>query len=192
KSPQLIGRRSLEPPLPKSHRAAAFGGCTDDFIGALFMELRSSLRCGARSPARIVHGALDDLVAAGLARRPRLDTLAPQPHETLGVLMTEAVGGVVGGEAVVVEAHLAPASDDDAAVRFAAKPDLAAHEALAVVDEGVERLLERREPQAVVDQLRVAGLEARLLVGQVALEGDALEVLMGHDQRQRAGALVDL
>ena len=75
---------------------------------------------------------------------------------------------------------------------LAAQPHLAGHEPLALVDEGVERLLQGREPQPVVDQLGVAGLEPGLLVGQVALEGQILEVGVGHDQRQGAGALVDL
>ena len=35
---------------------------------------------------------------------------APEPHEPLGVLVAEAVGGVVGGQAIVVEAHRAAAS----------------------------------------------------------------------------------
>ena len=39
-----------------------------------------------------------------LAGRPGGHAQAPQPHEALGVLVAEGVGGVVGGQAVVVEA----------------------------------------------------------------------------------------
>ena len=70
--------------------------------------------------------------------------------------------------------------------------DLAGHRALGGGEEGVEGLLERREPEAVVDELGPAGLEAGLLVGDVALEGDVLEIGVGQDQRQRRRALVDL
>ena len=52
--------------------------------------------------------------------------------------------------------------------------------------------LERREPQAVVDELGVARLEARLLAHEVALERDRLEVGVREQQRQRARALVGL
>ena len=52
------------------------------------------------------------------------------------------------------------------------------------VDERVEGLLQRAEPQAVVDELGVAGLEPGLLALQVALEADALEVLVGQDEGQ--------
>ena len=52
--------------------------------------------------------------------------------------------------------------------------------------------LERREPQAVVHQLGVAGLEPGLLVGQVPLQGEVLEVGVGHQQGQGPRALVHL
>ena len=68
--------------------------------------------------------------------------------------------------------------------QLAAQAHLAGHEPLALVDEGVERRLERREPQPVVDQLGVARLEPGLLVGEVALEGQILEVGVGHEQGQ--------
>ena len=116
----------------------------------------------------------------GLLGRPGLDAEAPQPHEALGVRVAEAVGGVVGGQAVVVEAVRAAPTDHVAPARFEAQPHLAGDEALALVDEGVEGLLQRREPQAVVDELGVAALEALLLAGEVALEGDRLEVVVGH------------
>ena len=106
--------------------------------------------------------------------------------------MAEGVGGVVGGEVVAVEATVGPPTRDEAPARFEPEPHVAGDEALRVAHEGVERLLERREPQAVVDQLGVAGLEARLLAHEVALERDRLEVGVGEQHRQRARALVGL
>ena len=69
---------------------------------------------------------------------------------------------------------------------------LAGDVALALGDEGVERLLERAEPEPVVDELGVPRLEARLLPLEVALEADPLEVAVGEDQRQAGRALVGL
>ena len=72
------------------------------------------------------------------------------------------------------------------------QPHLAGDEALALGDERVEGLLERAEPQAVVDELGVAGLEPGLLPLHVALEADPLEVAVGQDQGQAGRALVGL
>ena len=106
--------------------------------------------------------------------------------------MAEAVGGVVGGELVVVEAVRAAPAGDLAAAGLEAQAHLAGDELLARVDERVEGLLQRREPEAVVDELGVAGLDAGLLPVEVALEADRLEVLVGHDERQAGRALVGL
>ncbi len=64
--------------------------------------------------------------------------------------------------------------------------------ALGLGHEGIECLLEGREPQAVVDQLGPAGLDAALLVCHVALQGQVLQVRVRHQQGQRPRALVDL
>ena len=107
--------------------------------------------------------------------------------------MAEAVPGVVGGQAVVVEAVRAdrrPSTSQRA--RRQVQPHLAGDVALALGDEGVERLLERAEPQPVVDELGVARLEPGLLALQVALEADPLEVAVGEDQGQAGRALVGL
>src|SRR5579875_1919805 len=111
--------------------------------------------------------------ARTLTAGPRGHAEAPQPDEPLGVLVAEGVGSLVGGQRVVVEADVAAATGDDAAPgQLAAQAHLPGDELLAGVDERVERLLEGGEPQAVVDELGVARLEARLLVGEVALEGE--------------------
>src|SRR5690606_18201723 len=141
---------------------------------------------------RVLTGASGFVGAGRLAGRPRLHAEAPQAHEALAVGVVEAVGRVVGGEPVVVEAVVAAPADHVAAVRLQAQAHLAGDVPLRRVDERVERLLERREPQAVVDELGVAVLEGDLLALQVALEGDALEVAVRRDQRQRTRRLVGL
>ena len=106
--------------------------------------------------------------------------------------MAEGVLGVVGGEGVVVERVRAPPTGDLARAGREPQAHLAGDVALGLVDEGVERLLERAEPEAVVDELGVAGLEAGLLPLHVALEADPLEVAVGQDQREAGRALVGL
>src|SRR5205807_8240443 len=131
--------------------------------------------------------------ADGLPGGPGLDTQPPQSHKALGVVVAEAVGRLVGGQVVVVQADLAaPAGHDAATGELTAQADLPGHEPLALLDEGVQRLLERREPQPVVDQVGIPGLEPGLLVAQVTLEGQVLEIGVGHEQGQGAGALVYL
>src|SRR3546814_4470435 len=117
---------------------------------------------------------------------------APEAGESGRVLVPEAVGRVVGGQAVVVEAVGTAPSCDLAGAGREVEPDVAGDVALALHHEGVERLLEGAEPEAVVDELGVARLEAGLLALEVALEADALEVAVGHDQRQAGRALVGL
>ena len=100
--------------------------------------------------------------------------------------------GVVGGQAVVVEADRAAATDHPAPALVQPEADLAGDVALGLADEGVEGLLQRREPQAVVDQLGPAGLQPELLVVEVALQGQVLQVGVGQQQGQGTRTLVGL
>jgi hypothetical protein len=72
------------------------------------------------------------------------------------------------------------------------QPHVAGHEPLALVDERVDGLLQRAEPEAVVDQLGVAGLEPALLPLQVTLEADRLQVGVGEHEGEAGRALVGL
>ena len=70
--------------------------------------------------------------------------------------------------------------------------DRAADVGLRGRDEGVERLLERAEPGAVVHEVSPLlidrGLEVELLLG----EGELLQVVMELQQHRRRGRLVEL
>ena len=103
--------------------------------------------------------------------RPGLDAESPQPDEPLGVGVAERVGRVVGGEAVVVQGDgAAPADDAQDPGGGHLQAHLARDVSLGLLDERVERALERREPHAVVDELGPPRLEPRLLVVDVALQ----------------------
>src|SRR5207248_6592203 len=108
-------------------------------------------------------------VAITLLGRPRLQAEAPQSHEPGRVVVTKCVGRVVGRQAVVVQAVVAATTGDLTRAGLEMKAHLAGHDALRVVDERVERLAQRREPEPVVHQLGVADLEPLLLAGQIAL-----------------------
>src|SRR5690606_10174091 len=73
---------------------------------------------------RPCQSVLNSPVLRGLACRPGLDAEAPQLHEPVGVGVVEAVGRVVGRQAVVVEAVLAAPADDVAATRLQLQTDL--------------------------------------------------------------------
>src|SRR5712692_1450375 len=139
-----------------------------------------------RRPTQLETTQLGTTLLAG----PRLDRQTPEPHEAGGVLVAERVARVVRGKVVAVQAVVGAATGDEATTGLEAEPNVAGHVALGIGHERVERLLQRREPQPVVHQLRITGLEAGLLAHEVTLERDRLEVGMGEDHRQRARTLV--
>src|SRR5919202_2993933 len=117
---------------------------------------------------------------------------APQLDEALGERLVERVAGVVGREVEVVQALLAAPARHHGAAAVHGHPDVARHVALGLADERVQRLLQRREPEPVVDQFAPALLDTALEPAELALDGDGLELLMGCDQRDRTGSLVHL
>ena len=71
-------------------------------------------------------------------------------------------------------------------------PHLTSDELLGVLNEGVERLLERRRPHAVVHKVGPLLLDHALVARLLALQGDVLHLLVGLNERDRAGGFVDL
>src|SRR5690625_1954988 len=135
---------------------------------------------------------VDGVAEGGVARGGELGGHAVDLDEALGVGLVEGVAGVVGGEVEVVEAGVAAATGDHGAAAVQQQADVTGDVALGVGDEGVERALERREPLAVVDQLGPALVHGLLEAGLLALDGDVLKLLVGGDERDRAGGLVHL
>src|SRR5665213_684218 len=58
--------------------------------------------------------------------------------------------------------------------------------------ERVERALQRAEPQTVIGELAPLLLDATLVAAKLAFQRDVLELLVGGDEGERAGCLVDL
>ncbi len=68
---------------------------------------------------------------------------------------------------------------------------MAGDQRLALVDQRLQHLALGREPEAVVDQLRIAGHELVLQVRRAAVQGDGFDAPVGGDQDGPAGSLVD-
>src|SRR5690606_35202104 len=68
-----------------------------------------------------------DVALGALPGGPGLDAEPPQPHEPGRVLVAEAVVRVVGGQLVVVERVLAPATGDLAGAGRQVEPHVARH-----------------------------------------------------------------
>src|SRR4051812_27755249 len=101
-----------------------------------------------RSAAFVPTGRRTLLGAPRLASGPCFDSEAPQADEALGVLVLESIARLVGGQVVVVEADVAaPAGHDAPTRKLAPQSHLAGHEALTLLHERIEGLLQRAEPQ---------------------------------------------
>ena len=110
-------------------------------------------------------------VLRALTLRPGLYAETVDPDKAFGVGVTERVGRVVGGKAVVVESGgAAPTEHPHKSRCVKAQAHVAGHVTLGLLDEGVQGLFQRREPHAVIDELGPARLQASLLVAHVALE----------------------
>src|SRR5262249_49365922 len=68
--------------------------------------------------------------------------------------------------------------------------DRASDALLRDFEEAVERFTQRRKPEAVVDELRIAHAERLLEVGGFAVDGEALKFLMCFDEQRAARSFV--
>ena len=104
----------------------------------------------------------------------------------------EGLAGAVGGQRLGVEHVRRAAAGDDGGVRPQLDAHLALDELLRLVDERVDRLARRAEPEALVDELRPALLEAALDPRLVLRQDDVLERRVRRDQHDRGRRLVHL
>ena len=113
-------------------------------------------------------------------------------HEPLRRGLVEGVAGIVGGEVEVVQRLRAAAAVDRDVSAVQHHPYLAGDPFLGLGHEGLQRGLQRGEPQAVVDQFGPAPVGGPLEPAEFALQRHVLEFGVGGDQRHRARRLVDL
>ncbi len=142
--------------------------------------------CPVASPAVLI-GPLPGLGGATTFRLTGPTGARSRPSQRVGTVF-----GVVRREVVVVEAaHRAPARGVTP-TRFEPQPYFAGYVALGLFDERGERPHQRRVPQPVVYEFCDPDLDALLLARDVTFEGDAFEILVRRDERERRRALVDL
>ena len=130
--------------------------------------------------------------AGALDLSPRLERQRVDFDKAGAGLLVKRGVAVVGSQTVVVEAEGALAADDMAVALKELQADGAGHELLGIGHKGVERVLERAVPLAVVHGGGPILLELDLGLEQVTLDADVLERLVGGDERQGAGNLVAL
>ena len=106
----------------------------------------------ASAPARIA----SVIASPGPGGATTSPPTGPTAARTLAVLVTERVGGVVGGEVVVVEAVGGAPADREQRPGFEPQPHLAGDVLAASARRTRRAPHQRRVPQAVVDQLGVA------------------------------------
>ena len=94
---------------------------------------------------------------------------------------------------MVIERHGTPTAFDAHDTRgVKAKPHVAGDVLLCRAHKGIDGVLQRREPHAVIDKLCPTGLKACFLMVEVALEAQIFQVAMRGDQGQSAWAFVNL
>src|ERR1700676_1116790 len=107
--------------------------------------------------------------------------------------MVEGVAhAVVGREVVAVQRSLRAPADDLRSPALEAHPDHPGHVHLGLLDEGVERGAQRREPEAVVHKSRPLVGDDALEARDVARDRQALERVVGRVQGDRRRRLVYL
>src|SRR5699024_5338375 len=178
------GRRGRPPGRSRSVRPTAGRRRP---TGRLRLRYKGSRCSSGVLGVQVLPVAEGDVTGRGLLGGQPVDV-----DEAAGAGLVEGVALVVGGEVEVVQTGLRAAAGDGGAAAVQRHPDVAVDVALGVLDEGVQGLLQRGEPLAVVDHLGPAVADGALEAGLLALEGDALELLVGGDQGHRTGGLVDL
>src|SRR5436309_1261685 len=128
----------------------------------------------------------------GLGTRLRAQRHAEDGDESLRRLVVEEVAFAIGGERRRIQRVRRAASDDTERAAVESNADLAAHETLRAADVHSEVLMVRREPEAVVDHLRVFPRDARLEAQRVLREHHLFEGLVRRVQDHRRRRLVDL
>src|SRR5207253_3797 len=125
-----------------------------------------------------------------LRQRPQPQRVQPDEARRIAVVVA-ALPFLEGDEVLVVERKRALAANDEGIALVELHPHRPAHMLLAPVDQGLQHLALRREPEAVIDELRVARHDLVLEMHGAAVEGDALDTAVGGEQDRAARRFVD-
>src|SRR4030095_4619428 len=121
-----------------------------------------------------------------------LELQAEQVDEALGGPVIELVLPPVGGEELVVDAERRGAPHHAERGLEQLQRDLAGDELVVLVVEGLDGAAERRVPEPVIGELGEGGVQLDLGPRGEAEGGEALQVLVGGDERHRRRTLVGL
>src|SRR5690625_492979 len=145
-----------------------------------------------RPPHRLVRFSLTRITTQiNSALRGDLGRQAEQVNESLGERLIERVALVICCEVVAVKARIRLTAVYNCATTMQNHANIAGHVLLRLVNEAVKSVLQRREPQAVVNELCPALLNAALEPRKIAFHCDVFEFLMRRDQSDRARSFVD-
>src|SRR5699024_4880109 len=98
-----------------------------------------------------------------------------QLHEALGRGLVESITSVVGGQGEVIQRLWRTTAVDDDLTSLQYQADIAGDVFLGLGDESIQRTLQWRVPQAVVDLFGPASIRQTLVACQFALHGDIFE-----------------
>ena len=129
----------------------------------------------------------------------RIPALAEQPQaervqldEAGRVLLVVGAGVVLEGDDLVgIERFRARPADDDDIALVELERDLALDMLLALVDQRLQHLALRREPEAVIDELGIARHQRVLQMHRLAVERERLDRPVRHIEDGAARRLVD-
>src|SRR5216683_4355905 len=127
--------------------------------------------------------------AFGLRFGPDRNGQREKIDETLSVLGVVAAHGKAGEIRAIQRERRNTLRDVERALpEFQA--DGAGDALLRDIEKSVEGLAQRCEPQTVVNQLRIAQRKCLLKMRGLAIDGEALEFLVGFDEQRSAGSFV--
>ncbi len=106
--------------------------------------------------------------------------------------MVEGVGGIVGSQAVIVQAEVGLAAGYGAVALVELQAHGTGNALLSGGHEGIYRMLQRAEPLAVVHHGCPVVLQVQLVAQNLALQAHVLKAAMGNDEGQGARCLVAL
>ena len=131
------------------------------------------------------------LATATVTLRRDFLTETEQSDEPLRVGLPVDVVFAERGQILAVEPERRSSADRAGSALVELHPHVAGDRHLGAIDEGVERLAQRREPEAVVDQIGVGQRQLVLEPHRRLVQRQMLQLAVGGGEDRAAGRLVD-